>query len=171
LILQHIADAQIAIVIILQETHHSDAKNLIIPGFDLIADYPHEKHGIASFVRSGTLTNLINESLSTGKSETQWNTIEVNGIHIFNVYHPSSAQLDINNLLKPNGPTVIAGDFNCSHSTWGYTAEMIQMVNLSKCGLKQQAYNFFRIQKNRTPSSLPDGIHQLILTSVLHKQT
>jgi len=35
---------------ILQETHHSDAKNLNIPGFVLFVEYTHEKLGIASFV-------------------------------------------------------------------------------------------------------------------------
>jgi len=77
----------------------------------------------ASFVRSGTPTTLINESPKTGKSETQWNTIEVNGIHISNVYHSPSAQLGINNLPKPNGPTIITCNFNCAHSTWGYNRD------------------------------------------------
>jgi len=53
-----------------------------------------------------------------------WHTIEKSGISITNVYRPPPAPFSVHTLpLPPDCDTVIvAGDFNCHHTSWGYSA-------------------------------------------------
>ena len=81
-------------IILLQETHCESEEKLQIEGFDLICFVPHNKHGIASYVKQGLQVKSVLQSPEN--SPTQWITFEAMGIHFSNIYKPPPAEADFN---------------------------------------------------------------------------
>ena len=102
------------LVILLQETHSTNAEKLVLPSFQLAWSFLSRKHGLATFVQERITYNkqgmLLVQSPPT--SEIKWLCVDViDGYEIFN------GSLDLPMFRQP---CFCAGNFNCRHVDWGY---------------------------------------------------
>ena len=117
-ILHYLALQSEALVIILQETHCTDAEKLVLPTYQLAGSSLSRKHGLATFVHKRLRYMLLDQSLPT--SEIKWLCVDVDGYKIVNVYKPPPTQLRSLDLPVFPYPCLYAGDFNCCHVDWSY---------------------------------------------------
>ena len=117
-VLHHLAMQSEALVILLQETHCTDAEKLVLPNYQLAGSSLSRKHGLATFVHERLRYTLLDQSPST--SEIEWLCVDVDGYKIVNVYKPPLTRLRTLDLPVFPHPCLYAGDFNCSHADWGY---------------------------------------------------
>ena len=75
-----------ALVILLQETHCTDAEKLVLPNYQLAGSSLSRKHGFATFVHARLRYTLLDQSPPT--SEIEWLCVDVDGYKIVNVYKP-----------------------------------------------------------------------------------
>ena len=75
-----------ALVILLQETHYTDAEKLVLPSYQLAGSSLSRKHGLATFVHERLRYMLSDQSPPT--SEIEWLCVDVDGYEIVNVYKP-----------------------------------------------------------------------------------
>ena len=115
-VLHHLAMQLKALVILLQETHCTDAEKLILLNYQLAGSSLSRKHGLATFVHERLRYTLLDQSPPT--SEIEW--LCVDGYKIVNVYKPPPMRLRTLDLLVFPHPCLYAGDFNCLHADWGY---------------------------------------------------
>ena len=107
-------------ILCLQETHRGSRHNRpLVPGMDLIAEIPHEKHGSAIYIRSGSTAI---STTSTNSNNIECLSAHLEGITITSVYKPPGVPFEFNNQVVQRGmPTqVIIGDFNSHNIAWGY---------------------------------------------------
>ena len=78
-----------ALVILLQETHCTDAEKLVLPNYQLAGSSLSRKHGLATFVHE--LNTLLDQSPQT--SEIEWLCVDVDGYKILNIYKPPPTRL------------------------------------------------------------------------------
>ena len=107
-----------ALVILLQETHCTDAEKLVLPNYQLAGSSLSRKHGLATFVYKRLRYTLLDQSPPT--SEIEWLCVDVDGYKIVNVYKPPPTRLRTLNLPVFPHHCLYAGDFNCRHADWGY---------------------------------------------------
>ena len=107
-----------ALVILLQETHCTDAEKLVLPNYQLAGSSLSRKHGLATFVYERLRYTLLDQSPPT--SEIEWLCVDVDGYKIVNVYKPPPTRLRTLDLPVFPHPWLYAGDFNCRHADWGY---------------------------------------------------
>ena len=107
-----------ALVILLQETHCTDAEKLVLPNYQLAGSCLSRKHGLATFVHERLRYTLLEQSPPTSKIE--WLCVDVDGYKIVNVYKPPPTRLRTLDLPVFSHPCLYAGDFNCRHADWGY---------------------------------------------------
>ena len=105
-------------VILLQETHCTDAEKLVLPNYQLAESSLSRKHGLATFVHERLRYTLLDQS--PPKSEIEWLCVDVDGYKIVNVYKPPPTQLRSLDLPVFPHPCLYAGDFNCRYADWGY---------------------------------------------------
>ena len=105
-------------VILLQETHRTNADRLVIPHFSLAGSVLSRKHGLATFVHKKLNWTLADHPPEG--SATEWLCVDVNGVNIVNVYKPRPVSLTPNAIPVFLHPCLYAGDFNCQHTDWGY---------------------------------------------------
>ena len=117
-VLHHLAMQSEALVILLQETHCTDAEKLVLPHYQLAGSSLSRKHGLATFVHERLRYTLLDQSPST--SEIEWLCVDVDGYKIVNVYKPPPTRLRTLDLPVFPHPCLYAGDFNCRHADWGY---------------------------------------------------
>ena len=117
-VLHHLALQSEAFVILLQETHFTDAEKLVLPNYQLAGSFISRKHGLATFVHERLRYTLLDQSPST--SEIEWLCVDVDGYKIVNIYKPSPTRLRSLDLPVFPHPCLYAGDFNCRHADWGY---------------------------------------------------
>ena len=117
-VLHHLAMQSEALVILLQETHCTDAKKLVLPNYQLAGSSLSRKHGLATFVHELLRYTLLHQSPPT--SEIEWLCVDVDGYEIVNVYKPPSTRLRTLDLPVFPHPCLYAGNFNCRHADWGY---------------------------------------------------
>ena len=91
-VLHHLAMQSEALVILLQETHCTDAEKLVLPNYQLAGSSLSRKHGLATFVHERLRFTLLNQSPPT--SEIEWLCVDVDGYKIVNVYCASHRQRD-----------------------------------------------------------------------------
>ena len=103
-----------ALVILLQETHCTDAEKLVLPNYQLAGSSLSRKHGFATFVHERLRYTLLDQSPLT--SEIEWLCVDVDGYKIVNVYKPPPTRLQSLDLLMFPHPCLYAGDFNCRHA-------------------------------------------------------
>ena len=84
-VLHHLALQSEALVILLQETHCTDAEKLVLPNYQLAGSSLSRKHGLATFVHKRLRYRLLDQSLLT--SEIKWLCVDVDGYKIVNVYN------------------------------------------------------------------------------------
>ena len=117
-VLHHLAMQSEALVILLQETHCTDAEKLVLPNYQLAGSSLSRKHGLATFVHERLRYTLLDQSPPT--SEIEWLCVDVDGYKIINVYKPPPTRLRTLDLPVFPHPCLYAGDFNCRHADWGY---------------------------------------------------
>ena len=117
-VLHHLAMQSEALVILLQETHCTDAEKLVLPNYQLAGSSLSRKHGLATFVHERLRYTLLDQSPPT--SEIEWLCVDVDGYKIVNVYKPPPTRLRTLDLPVFPHPCLYAGDFNCRHADWGY---------------------------------------------------
>ena len=107
-----------ALVILLLETHGTDAEKLVLPNYQLAGSSLSRKHGLATFVHERLRYTLLDQSPPT--SEIEWLCVDVDDYKIVNVYKPPPTRLRSLDLPVFPHPCLYAGDFNCRHADWGY---------------------------------------------------
>ena len=113
-VLHHLAMQSEALVILLQETHCTDAEKLVLPNYQLAGSSLSRKHGLATFVHERLRYTLLDQSPPT--SEIEWLCVDVDGYKIVNVYKPPITRLRTLDLLVFPHPCLYAGDSNCRHA-------------------------------------------------------
>ena len=111
----HLAMQPEALVILLQETHCTDAEKLKLPTswvFFKQEAWPCHVCPRATEIHAfGPIsTNIENQVLC----------VDVDGYKIVNVYKPPPTRLRTLDLPVFPHPCLYAGDFNCCHADWGY---------------------------------------------------
>ena len=84
-VLHHLAMQSEALVILLQETHCTDAEKLVLPHYQLAGSSLSRKHGLATFVHERLRYTFLDQSPPT--SEIEWLCVDVDGYKIVNVYN------------------------------------------------------------------------------------
>ena len=107
-----------ALIILLRETHCTDAEKLVLPNYQLAGSFLSRKHGLATFVHERLRYTLLDQSPST--SEINLLCVDIDGYKIVNVYKPPPTQLQTLDLPVFPHPCLYTGDFNCHHVDWGY---------------------------------------------------
>ena len=90
-VLHHLAMQSEALVILLQETHCTDAEKLVLLNYQLAGSSLSRKHGLATFVHERLRYTLLDQSPPT--SEIEWLCVDVDGYKIVNVYKPPPTRL------------------------------------------------------------------------------
>ena len=117
-VLCHLAMQSEALVILLQETHCTNAEKLVLPNYQLAESSLSRKHGLATFVHERLRYTLLDQSPPT--SEIEWLCVDVDGYKIVNVCKPPPTPLQSLDLPVFPHPCLYAGDFNCRHADWVY---------------------------------------------------
>ena len=90
-VLHHLAMQSEALVVLLQETHCTDAEKLVLPNYQLAGSSLSRKHGLATFVDERLRYMLLDQS--PPKSEIEWLCVDVDGYKIINIYKPPPTRL------------------------------------------------------------------------------
>ena len=117
-VLHHLDLQSEALVILLQETHCTDAEKLVLPNYQLTGSSLSRKLGLATFVYKQLRHTLLDQSPPT--SQIEWVCVDVDGYKIVNVYKPPPTRLQTLDLPVFPHPCLYAGNFNCCHADWGY---------------------------------------------------
>ena len=80
-----------ALIILLQETHCTDAEKLVLSNYQLAGSSLSRKHGLARFLHERLKYTLLDQSPPT--SEIEWLCVEVDVYKIVNVYKPPPIRL------------------------------------------------------------------------------
>ena len=107
-----------ALVILLQDTHCTDAEKWVLPSFQLAGSFLSRKHGLATFIHERLRYTLLDQSPPT--SEIEWLYVDVDGYKIINVYKPPPTRLQSLDLPVFPHSCLYAGDFNSHHADWSY---------------------------------------------------
>ena len=105
-----------ALVILLQETHCTDAEKLVLPSYRLSGSSLSRKRDIATFIHEQLRYTLLDQSPPT--SEIEWLCVDFDGYKIVNVNKPLPTRLQFLDLPGFSQPCLY--DFNCRHDNWGY---------------------------------------------------
>ena len=146
-VLHHLAMQSEALVILLQETHCTDAEKLVLPNYQLAGSSLSRKHGFATFVHERLRYLLFDQSPPT--SEIEWLCVNVDSYKIVNVYKPPPTRLRTLDLPVFLHPCLYASDFNCLI----LTGVMMTTVRTVSAWLDGQVLIF--LSSNKMPSTLP----------------
>ena len=113
-VLHHLTMQSEELVILLRETHCTDAEKSVLPNYQLAASCLSRKHGLATFVHERLRYTLLDQSPPT--SEIEWLCVDVDGYKIVNVYKPPPTRLRTLELPVFPHPCLCAGHFNCCHA-------------------------------------------------------
>ena len=83
-ILYHLALQSQVLIILLQETHCTDAEKLVLPNYQLAGSSLSRKHDLVTFVNEKLRYTLLDQSPPT--LEIEWLCVDVDGYKIVNVY-------------------------------------------------------------------------------------
>ena len=117
-VLHHLAMQSEALVILLQETHCTDAEKLVLPNYQLAGSSLSRKHDLVTFVHERLRYMLLDQSPPTSENERL--CVDVDGYKTVNIYKPPPTRLPSLDLPVFPHICVDAGDFNCRHNDWGY---------------------------------------------------
>ena len=90
-VLHHLSMQSEELVILLQETHCTDAEKLVLPNYQLVGSSLNTKHGLSTFVNERLRYTLLDQSPPT--SEIEWLCVDVDGYKIVKVYKPPPTRL------------------------------------------------------------------------------
>ena len=114
----HLALESETLVILLQETHCTDAEKLVLLNYQRAGSSLSRKHGPATFVDERLRYTLLDQSPPI--SEIQWLCVDVDGYKIVNVYKPPPTRLQSLDLPVFPYPCLYPVNFNCGHADWCY---------------------------------------------------
>ena len=117
-VLHDLAMQSKALVILLQETHCTDAEKLVLQNYQLAGSSLSRKHGLATFIHERLRYTLLDQFPPT--LEIEWLCVDVDGYKIVNVYKPPPTRLRSLDLPVFPHPCLYPGNFNCRHADWGY---------------------------------------------------
>ena len=109
-VLHHLAMQSEVLVILLQETHFTDAEKLALPNYQLAGSSLSRKHGLATFVHERLRYTLFYQSPLA--SEIKCLCVDVDGYKIVNVYKPPPTRLQSVDLLEQTAYHVLTA--SCS---------------------------------------------------------
>ena len=89
--LYHFAMQSESLVILLQETHCTDAEKLVLSNYQLAGSSLSRKHGLATFVHERLRYTFLDQSPPS--LEIEWLCVDVDGYKIVNVYKPPPTRL------------------------------------------------------------------------------
>ena len=92
-VISQLAARHKALVILLQETHCTNADQLVITHFTVTGWVSSRKPGLATFVHEKLSWTLVNQF--SEKSEIKWLCVDIDGCKIVNVYKPPTSQLKL----------------------------------------------------------------------------
>ena len=107
-----------AIIMLLQETHCTNAGKLVLPSYQPAGSSLSRRHGLATFVHQRLRYTLLDQSPPT--TEIEWLFVNVDGYKILNVYKPLSKRLQPLDLPVFPHPCLYAANFNYRYVDWGY---------------------------------------------------
>ena len=90
-VLHHLAMQSEALVILLHETHCTDAEKLVLPNYQLAGSSLSRKHGLATFVHERLRYTFLDQFPLT--SEIERLCVDIDGYKIVNVYKPPPTRL------------------------------------------------------------------------------
>ena len=76
-VLHHLAMQSEALVILLQETHCTNAEKLVLPNYQLAGSSLSRKHGLATFVHERLRYTLLDQSPPTSEIEWLWTLMAI----------------------------------------------------------------------------------------------
>ena len=117
-VLHYLALQSEALIILLQETHCTEAEKLAFLSYQLSRSSLSRKHGLATFVHERLSFTLFYQSPPT--LEIEWLCVDVDGYEIINVYKPSPTRLQSLDLSVVSHACLYAGDFNCHYADCSY---------------------------------------------------
>ena len=109
-----------ALVILLQETHCTDAEKLVLPSYQLAGFSLSRNTWPCHVCPRATEIHAFVTYKSPRTSEIKWLCVDVDGYKIVNVYKPPPTRLRSLDLPVFPHPCLYTGDFNCRHADWGY---------------------------------------------------
>ena len=95
-----------ALVILLQETHCTDAEKLVLPNYQLVGSSLSREQGLATFVHERLRYTLLDQSPLTSKIE--WLCVDVDGYKIVNVNKSPPRRLRSLDLRSVSHPSLYA---------------------------------------------------------------
>ena len=107
-VLHYLALQSEALVILLQETHCTDAEKLVLTSYQLAGSFLSRKHGLVTFVHEQLRYMLLDQSLPT--SEIEWLCVDVDVYKIVNVYKLPPTRLRSLDLPVFSHPCLYAGN-------------------------------------------------------------
>ena len=107
--LQSVSNQSSAIVILLQETHYTDAEKLVLPNYQLAGSSLSRKLELATFLHERLKYTFLDQFLPT--SEIEWLCVDVDGYKIINNYKPSPKRLRTLDLPVFPQPCLYAASF------------------------------------------------------------
>ena len=110
-VLYHLAAQREALIILLQETHFTSTRRLVLPDYQLARFSLGRKPGLATFVHERVRWTVFDQSPPTWESE--WLCADVDGHKIVNVYKPPPIRLQVSDLPVFPHSCLCADDFNC----------------------------------------------------------
>ena len=125
-VLHYLALQYEALVILLEETHCTDAEKLVLPNYQLAGSSLSRKHGLATFVHERLRYTLLDQSPLT--SEIDWLFVDVDSYKIVNVYKPPTTRLRSLDLPVFLHPCLYAGDSTVVMLT-GFTMTTVRTVS------------------------------------------
>lgn len=109
-------------VVLLQETHVPDEEQMHcrgnINGYKLISATYHKQYGTATFIRNDISNSSHIHTTMAGPVSVI--TTSVANKTILNIYKPPNEKWPLPTLPPVQHPSVVAGDFNSHHTSWGY---------------------------------------------------
>ena len=151
-VVRQLAHKNKALVILLQETHCTDADKLIVPNYTLAGSVLNRKHGLATFVHESVSWSLIDQSPDS--AEIEWVCINIDKYNIINVYKPPLVKFPPSGLPTFPSPSLYAGDFNCHHVDWGYNTSNSDGENLVEWA---EINNLALLFNSKSPASFLSG--------------
>jgi len=122
-VIEQLAYKNKAFIIVLQETHCTNADNLVIPNFSLAGSVLSRNHGVDTFVHERLEWSLADQSPE--QSETEWLCIDVAGYKIINVCKPPRSRFTPTAIPTFPHPSLYVGDFNCQQVNWVTTKHFL----------------------------------------------
>jgi len=105
----------------IQETHTSNEEQLLkrglINGYTVAGANYHSKYGTATYVRDNLNWKFIQSTEDNNVFIVQ---IEIKNLSITNIDKPPNRAWAFPMALKVQHPSIVMGDFNSHHTTWGY---------------------------------------------------